>query len=251
MIISSGGPTLLPVNKPVHLLTVLKGYVELSQPATTRDLRVLLQLSASEATHDALKTLHDNHASRVLSARLSVLDILELYCDIEILLGAFLDMLPSMRTRQYSISSSPLAKVGQLTLTMSVLDAPAMSGRNLPFLGVASNFLNTLTSGDRVQIAIRSSRFHLPDDPTVPVVMICAGSGVAPFRGFMQERAAQKAGGMAIGRMMLFFGCHSPEQDYLYGKTDLERWSKQGVVDIRMAFSQASSDSHDCKYVQQ
>jgi cytochrome P450/NADPH-cytochrome P450 reductase len=239
------------VKKPVTLSAVLNGYVELSQPATTRDMRLLIEMPSSDSTKAAIKALSEDYADRVLAQRLSVLDILETYHDIQVSLGAFLDMLPSMRIRQYSISSSPLVNPENVSLTLSVLDAPAMSGRGKRFLGVASNFLNGLTAGDRVQMVVRPSRFHLPTDPTVPIVMICAGSGIAPFRGFIEERAAQKAAGRDVGRSLLFFGCRAPQEDYLYGTDDLIKWAEQGAVDVRMAFSRSMKDSESCKYVQE
>lgn len=136
-------------------------------------------------------------------------------------------------------------------MTLSVLDAPATSGRAVPFLGVASNFLHGLTAGDKVQLAVRSSRFHLPTDARTPVVMICAGSGIAPFRGFVQERATQKAAGREVGKMLLFFGCRAPETDYLYGESELKEWVEAGVVDVRMAFSRKTEASEGCRHVQE
>jgi hypothetical protein len=159
-----------------------------------------------------------------------------------------------MRVRQYSISSSPLWNPSHITVTISVLDAPSLSGKTTqPFLGVGSNYLASLMPGDRVQMAVRPSAaaFHPPENPMTPVVMFCSGSGIAPMRGFIQERAAQKASGREVGEMLLFFGCRSPKTDFLYSDSDLAEWIKQGVVDVRPAFSRSPEDSADCKYVQQ
>jgi cytochrome P450/NADPH-cytochrome P450 reductase len=70
------------------------------------------------------------------------------------------------------------------------------------------------------------------------------------MRGFIQERAAQKASGREVGQMLLFFGCRSPKTDFLYSDNDLAEWTKQGVVEVRPAFSWAE-DSEGCKYVQE
>ncbi|KAJ6522368.1 fatty acid hydroxylase [Mycena vulgaris] len=239
VVLSSVGPTSLPVGKPVKLSEVLSGYVELSQPATTKDLGVLGRAATSDATRAYLEDLKANYNDAVQAKRLSVFEILERHTDIELSIGAFLQMLPSMRVRQYSISSSPLWNPTHITITVSVLDAPALSGKTTqPFLGVGSNYLASLIPGDRVQMAVRPSAasFHPPENPTTPVVMFCSGSGLAPMRGFIQERAAQKASGR--------------ETDFLYSDTDLAEWTKQGVVDVRPAFSRASDDSEGCKYVQ-
>ncbi|KAF8217433.1 fatty acid hydroxylase [Mycena galopus ATCC 62051] len=253
VVLSSLGPTSLPVGKPVKLSEVLSGYVELSQPATTKDLGVLSGAATSDATRAYIEDLKTNYGAAVQAKRLSVFEILESYPDIELSIGAFLQMLPSMRVRQYSISSSPLWNPAHITVTISVLDAPALSGKtSAPFLGVGSNYLASLMPGDRVQMAVRPSAaaFHPPENPATPVVMFCSGSGLAPMRGFMQERAAQKASGREVGEMLLFFGCRSPKSDFLYSDSDLAKWIEQGVVDVRPAFSRATEESEGCKYVQ-
>ncbi|KAJ6600950.1 fatty acid hydroxylase [Mycena vulgaris] len=253
VIISSVGPTSLPVGKPVKLAEILTGYVELSQPATTRDLGILAQAATTDGDRSYLEDLKSSYSEAVLAKRLSVFEILEVHTDIALSIGAFLQMLPSMRVRQYSISSSPLWNPNHITVTISILDAPSLSGQTTqPFLGVGSNYLASLMPGDRVQMAVRPSAagFHPPENPATPVVMFCSGSGIAPMRGFIQERAAQKASGREVGEMLLFFGCRSPKKDFLYSDSDLAEWTKQGVVDVRPAFSRSPEDSEGCKYVQ-
>lgn len=250
--ITSSGPTPLPTGRPINVFSLLSGYVELSQPASTRDLRTLAGLAKSEVSAASIRQMTDAYAEEVLAKRLSLLDILEDTPDIKMSFGAFLQLLPSMRVRQYSISSSPLANPQGVTLTISVLEAPAISGRREPFLGVASTYLAGLRPGDKVQLAIRPSNaaFHPPSDPKVPLVMFCAGSGLAPMRGFLQERAIQKSSGRGVAKSLLFFGCRSPSQDYLYADSDLKEWIESGIVDVRPAFSRATGESSGCKYVQ-
>jgi cytochrome P450/NADPH-cytochrome P450 reductase len=92
--------------------------------------------------------------------------------------------------------------------------------------------------------------FHLPkDSKNVPVIMIAAGTGLAPFRGFIQERAAQIGAGRSLAPALLFYGCHSQDTDALYSES-LARWEKLGAVSVRYAFSRKAEDSEGCKYVQ-
>ena len=226
--------------------------MELSQPATPRNLRDLVASSQSEAATQALQNLSDTYAQEVLAKRVSLLDILEANPEIQPTFAQYLEMIPPVRVRQYSISSSPLWNPRRVTLTISVVKAPALSGKDEEFMGVATTYLNGLRPGDKVQMAIRpSSAFHLPADPTVPVVMIAAGSGVAPMRGFIQERALQMEAGRDVGKMTLFFGCRSPDEDFLYSKTDFDEWGKLGILEVRPAFSRATEKSEGCKYVQE
>lgn len=243
----------MPVGKGIKLFEILSGYVELSQPATTRDLGALIEAATTDSARHVLQDLKAAHPEKVLAKRLSVVDILEAHTDVKLSLSALLRMLPPMRVRQYSISCSPLWKPGHVTLTVSVVEAPSIAGHVEPFLGVASNFLAHLLPGDRVQIAVRPSApaFHLPESPMIPLVMFCSGSGLAPMRGFIQERAAQKMSGREVAPVLLFFGCRSPEMDYLYSDSDLAEWAKLGVVDIRPAFSRSTEHSGGCKYIQE
>ncbi len=253
VVLSSSTPTSLPVDKAVTISTLLSGYVEISQPATSRDIRTLLSTDLSDNTRKSLEALRNSHAELVVAPRLSLLDILEENRDIKLPFGSFLAMLPSMRVRQYSISSSPLWNASNVTLTVSVLQADPISGKREPFLGVASNFLANLRPGDKVQMAVRPSNaaFHLPTDPKTPLVLFAAGSGLAPMRGFLQERALQKKGGRDVGEALLFFGCRNPKEDFLYSDSDLKEWEELGVVKVRPAFSRASAESLGCKYVQE
>ena len=229
----------------------MSGYVELSQPATPRNLRDLAASSKSEAATQTLNKLAETYAEEVLAKRVSLLDILEANPDIQPTFSQYLGMLPPIRVRQYSISSSPLWNPQRVTLTISVVRAPALSGKDEEFMGVATTYLDGLRPGDKVQMAVRPSvAFHLPLDPSVPVVMIAAGSGVAPMRGFIQERALQKEAGRNVGKMTLFLGCRSPDEDFLYSKTDFEEWRKLGILEVLPAFSRDTEKSEGCKYVQ-
>ena len=251
--IASIGPSTLPTGKPVSLRDVLSGYVELNQPATQRNLETILSF-ANEAEKAIIQSLIDGYKDAVHAKRLSVLDILIGNPSIKVPLNVFLTMLPAMRVRQYSISSSPLWNPSRVTLTVSVVSAPALSGSGETFLGVASNYLACLQPGDLVQLSVRTSAvaFSLPASPSVPLILFCAGSGLAPMRGFIQERAVQvKAGRTDVGKVLLFFGCRDPEKDYLYSDSDFKEWAELGVVDVRPAFSKAKGQSEGCAYVQE
>ncbi len=79
------------------------------------------------------------------------------------------------------------------------------------------------------------------------MIMICAGTGLAPFRGFLQERAAQAQAGRTVGKSLLFFGCDHPDVDLLY-REEIEAWQAAGVVELRPAFTNAVVDG--VKFVQ-
>ena len=240
----------LPIGFPIAIGEVLKNYVELAQPVSKKQIEILAKACVCPPHKIQLLsfTRRKKYQSEILDKRVSVLDLLERYAAVDIPLNTFLEMLPPLKPRQYSISSTPLHKANQLTLTVAVVDASSWSGRG-KFQGVASNFFKSVQSGTKVSVAIRpaNNNFHLPKNEKTPIIMISAGSGIAPFRGFLEERAFQKAEGKKVGEAFLFFGCDHPEVDLLY-KEELQMWENEGVVKLNFAFSETGESP--IKFVQ-
>jgi cytochrome P450/NADPH-cytochrome P450 reductase len=153
----------------------------------------------------------------------------------------YLEMLPALRPRYYSISSSPLSDERICSITVAVVEAPARSGRGT-FQGVCTNYLARQDEGSVIYAFVKDTKssFRLPEDSAVPVIMIGPGTGIAPFRGFLQERAALsvlgKAQGKEIGASLLFFGCRHPQQDFLY-EDELRQFEAQGITRLSTSFS--------------
>ena len=127
-------------------------------------------------------------------------DLLEEYPACELPFHAYLEMLSLLAPRYYSISSSPSVDPARCSVTVGVVEGPAASGRGI-YKGICSNYLASRRAGDTIHATVRETKagFRLPDDPSVPIIMIGPGTGLAPFRGFLQERAARKAKGAALG----------------------------------------------------
>ncbi|KAE8361545.1 cytochrome P450 [Aspergillus caelatus] len=248
--INPSTPTSLPTGVALSVNDVLSGMLELGQPVTGRAATALAKSISDEGLARELEERiggEDFQGSNV-----TLLDLLEDYPSAMFTLGQYLASVPPMRMRQYSISSTPLDREYECSLTYSVIDAPSKGSRQgHRFLGVASNYMERLNVGDHLQISMRPSRagFHLPADPKTPVIMACSGTGLAPFRAFVAERALKKAGGTAVGPSLLFYGCRQPGQDDLY-REEFDAWQTQGVVDVRRTYSQQPEASKNCKHVQ-
>lgn len=243
---NQAGTSTLPTDQPVRVTELLSRYVDLGQPATRRDITRLLSQTACPPEKQTLEQLAKNpeaYRTEILERRVSLLELLASNPSCTLEFAEFLDMLSPMRPRQYSISSSPLHDPTRCTLTVSVLDAPAWSG-NGQYRGACSNFLAGLEPGTRINVGLRSPghAFYPPADPTTPLILIAAGSGIAPFRSFIQERACQKST-QETGPILLFFGCDHPDVDFLY-RDELNAWAAQGIVEIYPAFSQKPA-GHD------
>ena len=234
----------LPVGEPITVGRLLTEFVELQQPATRKQIQAMAASTRCPVTKPKLLAwVGDDEASaeryraEVLARRKSAFDLLEEFPAIELPFSAYLESLSPLASRYYSISSAPVVDPERCSVTVAVVQGPAASGNGV-FKGVASNYLATRRAGDTIQATIRPTKagFRLPDDPKIPLIMIGPGTGLAPFRGFLEQRAYFKAEGQALGPAMLFFGCRHPDQDFLYAD-ELKAFAEQGIVELHVAFS--------------
>ncbi len=236
--------SLLPVDRPITVAQLLARFVELKAPATKSDLKALAAATPCPPEAKRLLALAQDaeHEAEILGKRVSVLDLLERFQSTQLPFARFLELLSPMKPRRYSIASSPLAAADRCALAVAVLDAPAWSGTGR-YRGTCSTHLARLEPGATFYGSIVSPNtpFFLPDDPTTPVIFIGAGTGIAPFRGFLEERAALHARGTTLGSADLFFGCDHPDVDFLY-RDELAAWEAQGIVTVRPAFFRQERD---------
>ncbi|WP_154954576.1 assimilatory sulfite reductase (NADPH) flavoprotein subunit [Neisseria flavescens] len=133
-------------------------------------------------------------------------------------------LLRPLAPRLYSISSAPEEVGEEVHLTVGVL---RYEHNGIPRTGAASSFLGErLEEEGSVRVFVEENpRFRLPENPETPVIMIGAGTGVAPFRAFMQQRAANGDS----GKNWLIFGNQHFTQDFLY-QTEWQGWAKDGLL---------------------
>ncbi|MEO9649125.1 MAG: flavodoxin domain-containing protein [Roseobacter sp.] len=134
------------------------------------------------------------------------------------------DGLRPLQPRLYSIASSPKAHPGEVHLTVGEVHYDLRTKRK----GCASTYLGErLQPGGQVGVYIqKSAHFHLPADELTPVIMIGPGTGIAPFRAFLEDRAASHS----QGENWLFFGDQHEETDFLY-RAQIAGWEEDGVLD--------------------
>jgi cytochrome P450/NADPH-cytochrome P450 reductase len=244
--VAEGRRAQLPVGDTVSVGRLLTEFVELQQIATRKQIQIMSEHTRCPVTKPKLLAYvgddaasSERYRAEVLAKRKSVFDLLEEYPACELPFHAYLEMLSLLAPRYYSISSSPSGDGSRCSVTVGVVEAPASSGRGV-YKGVCSNYLAGRRAGDTIHATVRETKagFRLPDDPAVPIIMIGPGTGLAPFRGFLQERADRRAKGAKLGPAMLFFGCRHPEQDYLYAD-ELKAFAADGVTELHTAFSRA------------
>jgi cytochrome P450/NADPH-cytochrome P450 reductase len=227
----------LPIDRPLTIRQLLTHFVELQSPATRAQVAALADVNPCPPERNALRALAEEP-----DCGRSVLDLLEANPACQLAPEMFLEMLSPIQARHYSISSSALAKSGEVELIVGVLTGPARSGEGT-FTGISSYYLAQLRPGDRIRARVDPARaaFRAPDDPALPIIMVSAGTGLAPFRGFVGDRMYRHSEGEKLGTALCFFGVRHPEVDYLH-KTELAAAEAAGTVSMRPAFSRSPVD---------
>ena len=175
--------------------------------------------------------LDDKVALRSFLEERQIVDIVEQFPN-PISAQDLVDALRPISPRLYSIASSQSEVEEEVHLTVAHIDYDAFGYRHQ---GGASGFLATrLEEGGELKVFVENnSNFALPDNPDTPIIMVGPGTGIAPFRAFMQEREATEAS----GKNWLFFGNPNFTQDFLY-QVEWQRYIKEGLLSkISLAFS--------------
>ncbi|MFI7407190.1 cytochrome P450 [Streptomyces sp. NPDC049627] len=221
----------LAVDRPLTVRQLLRYHVELQERPSATQLSALAAANPCPPERTALANLTDDPRTLV--------EVIE---DFPALRGALdwptlLDLLTPLRPRHYSISSSPAADPGHADLMVSLLQAPARSGRGT-HRGTGSGYLTTVQPGDTVYARVQPCREAFRIDGSAPVVMVAAGTGLAPFRGAIADRTAALASGAELAPALCYFGCDAPDADFLHAG-ELHAADAAGAVSLRPAFSAA------------
>ncbi|HHT00649.1 MAG TPA: NADP oxidoreductase [Thiomicrospira sp.] len=172
-----------------------------------------------------------------------ILDLLAIFPQLKEQGVAFLNWLSPLAPRYYSISSAP-TESDQVSILYKLVEYE--NAHRIRF-GVASNFLKQLQPNDILHVQIKSNpTFKLPPDPKTPIMMIGAGTGLAPFIGFVEQRITEYKKGLGLGRNLLFFGETYRQTNCLFCE-QFKVWQEQGYVETYYAFSR---DQKEKVYVQ-
>lgn len=258
----------VPFPVPTTYDTVLRHYLDISAPASRQTVGSFAKFAPTDEARALLEKLgadKDAFQASVGGKCLKNAEVLQLAAGPDatwtIPFDRIISGIPRLQPRYYSISSSPKLYPTSIHVTAVVLKYKPTDGSHHVY-GVGTNYLLNLkdaaTNGSRVEgspvyklegprgkhlkdgvhsapIHVRRSNFRLPTSPKIPVIMIGPGTGVAPFRAFVQERVAlarkakAKDGEDALkdwGTIDLFYGCRRSDWDYLY-KAEWEEYAKE------------------------
>ncbi|MEU9499635.1 cytochrome P450 [Streptomyces sp. NPDC048196] len=215
----------LPVDRPLTVRQLLTHHLELGARPTAEQIAVLAAHNPCPPERQALEHLAKDDPR-------TLIELIETH---PALRGALpwpvvLDLLPPLRTRHYSISSSPATDARHAELMVSLLPG-----------GTGSTHLHGLRPGDTVLARVQPCReaFRLDPADDTPVILVAAGTGLAPFRGAVADRVA--AGQQAPAR--LYFGCDDPTADFLHA-AEFAAAEAAGVLSVRPVFSERPENGH-------
>lgn len=270
---------------PTTIIALLRHYLEICSPVSRDVVLFLAQLAPTQAASTLLRNLgKSKEAFADFQGREIVTfgRLLEYAAGPDTLwdnlpLAFMVDNLKQMQPRYYSISSSSMISPRHPSITAVVSKNSLANNPVTHIYGVTTNYLlaikgsvslpvgtpspyelsnqNNGLSSSKVFAQVRRSKFRLPTLASHPIVMVAAGTGIAPFRAFISERARLKVMGKPVGRMLLFYGCRRSDEDYLYQQELSELQESLGrlensasqTLQIITAFSRET----DCKvYVQ-
>jgi len=279
-----------PFPTPCSLGDALFLYCDLARAPNKKMLSMMQEKLTGEAKECVGKLLADGDAMKTLQSDAACCRMHEFWALMGVTgidLGYFLLYCPRQRPREYTIASSPAAAPKKITLCVSLTShdadlkafseklvavgclpsssstAKELRRKNLGgcrFEGLCSRWISTeLQEGDTVLAKHHSSSLNLPSKD-VPIVMVGAGAGIAPFRGFWEDLRR----GPQVAPAALFFGCRHPEQDWLFkeemnaavklggGCAALARMQvgpKRPIAGLFTAFSRPGGSKEKC-YVQ-
>lgn len=241
------------VKVPAHstIGALFEHYLEIGAPVSRDIVNSLHQLAPTEAIRQYLKSLSQktSYAAFIAQNHVTFARLLEstLVRDpstnwSQLPLSFVVESLRPMTPRYYSISSSSITSSRQMSITVAVSRSQLPANPAVAVPGLTTSYLADL---DRVEppgiyAHVRRSAFKMPFLHKTPVVLVAAGTGIAPFRAFLQERAQMaQISNQEIGSVVLVFGCRNPDSDYLYQKEieDIQAGPLKGKLDIVTAFS--------------
>ena len=219
-------PAMLKLTAPISIREALTSRLALAGP-TRKIVETLAAKATNEAEKAKLAALLPPEAKEVLASFLDereFVDLLAEFPSAKLTPQELVDHMRRLMPRLYSIASSPKVYPEEIHLTVAVV---RYETNHRERVGVCTTFL-----ADRVQVAatptpvfVSHSHFGLPDDGTKDVIMVGPGTGIAPFRAFVQDRVASGA----TGRNWVFFGDQHRATDFLY-EEDWTAWLAQGKL---------------------
>ncbi|XP_054273617.1 NADPH--cytochrome P450 reductase [Macrosteles quadrilineatus] len=241
-----------PFPCPTTYRTALTYYVDITSNPRTHILKELSEYAKDPKEKETLKLMSSTspegkqlYNQWIIQDNRNIIHILEDMQSVKPEIDHLCELLPRLQCRYYSISSS--AKLFPTTVHITAVKVEYNTPTGRINRGVCTNWLSGKVppEGDAaaplVPIFIRKSQFKLPTRVQTPIIMIGPGTGLAPFRGFIQERDLARQESKPVGDTVLYFGCRKKSEDFLY-QEELEGYEKIGLLKLHVAFSRDQAE---------
>ncbi|KAI1288664.1 hypothetical protein F5Y03DRAFT_389106 [Xylaria venustula] len=230
----------LKVPSPTTPYKLFKHHLEICAPVPRENILFLADLAPTQRAKAELRNLartKDTYSRFLEHNHVTLSRLLRYVTQIDptatwasLPLSFIIDIIPAMKPRTYSISSSPAVSPRRVSITVSTNPTRLATKPAVAIPGLASTFLSSplpsIAAEDKnedyasaaplaIHAQVRTSTFRLPASLSIPIIMVAAGTGIAPFRAFLQDRAYLASIGRDVGPMLLFFGCQG-QSDFLY-----------------------------------
>ncbi|XP_075683937.1 nitric oxide synthase 3 isoform X2 [Rhinoderma darwinii] len=227
---------------PCTLRQALTNYLDITTPPTPQLLQLLSVVCEDQEERQRLETLSQDarqYEEWKWHRCPTLVEVLEEFPSISVPSSLLLTQLPLLQPRYYSISSSLEAYPDQIHLTVAVVSYHTQENKGPLHYGVCSTWLDQLTPGAPVPCFVRGApTFRLPLDINAPCILVGPGTGIAPFRGFWQQRLYDLENkGLAVGEMTLVFGSRCAELDHIYKEETSDAQKRGALAQIYTAFS--------------
>jgi len=235
----------VPFPCPCTYRTALSHYVDICSLPRTHVLKEFIEYTSDNKEKEKLSLMAKSseegkaeYQKWIVNECRSIIHILEDLPSCRPPLDYVCELMPRLQARMYSISSSSKLFPTSIHVTANVLEYETQTGRKNK--GVCTNWLFAQKVHQDTKlyapIYVRKSQFRLPNKTHIPVIMVGPGTGLAPFRGFVQEKKHQKDEGKSMGEVVLYYGCRNKDMDFMY-EEELQSYVDEGVMKMYVAFS--------------
>ena len=216
---------------PCTFQAAFGNFLEICQPPKPHIIRLLAEHAKNDKEkYEILELIHVGADKSERSKVLLVADILIKYKSIEIPIERVFELFNAMKFRYYSISSTSINDEPKCTITAVKVQYDTPTGTRK---GVATHYLQ---NAKNMPCFIRETSFKLPRFNKRPIIMICGGTGIAPFMGFLRTRKRLIEQGTEFGESILYFGCRT-SRDFIYENEINEFLQCSALTELHCAFS--------------
>ena len=238
----------LPLPNDITIKEALETYLDLSCQMNKDSLNKIKKFIADEDQYKEICAIIESKEklNEFLSQRYNIVDLITKYNSVYIPFTSLMKILPKISPRYYTIASSPNHISNKLDIAITLVSWKNYKGESR--YGLTSNYFNTLyknNTKESLRVVIKKSSFKLPEKLSTPMMMICTGSGIAPFISLLQELDKRNEKGY---QTYLIFGSKNKQNDFIF-EDELKEYQSKGVLtELNGAFSR--DDPNKKIYVQ-